>query len=189
MVSCLDIVTLAMRQARVIAMGETPSDDEGEAGLEALRGLYEQWFVGGMFGQLTDSIEASSFTAEPNQRIRHDGSITVTLPTEVDDDGDIYPPYDLSIIEVFDTSTGEMTRSIYDASAGGWITLGEIELTDDAPLASRGRDGLAACLAISFAEMFGSNIGPGVAMRARGFKMALSMKLGADRPRASAEYF
>ncbi len=188
-ISCLDIITAAMRQARVIALGEVPESTESDAGLFALQGLYEQWIVGGMFGQLEDSTETASLTAAPFQRIRHPGTVTVTLPTTVDDGGDIFPPYDLSIIETFNTTTGVLTRYLYDASGAGWVSISDLLTSSTAPLATRGRDGLAACLAMSFAELFGASIGPGVAMRARNFKTALSMKLGADRPRAAAEYY
>lgn len=189
MTSCLDVITLAMLQPRILAMGETPTDDEGETGLEALQGLYESWFVGGMFGSMSDEIEGASTTAAPFQRIRHPTAAVITLPTTIDDDGDTFPPYDLSIIELYNTTTSSLTRYLYDASAGGWVNIGALAIGDTAPLAARGRDGLAACLALSLAEYYGESIGPGVMQRARNFKQALSFKLGADRPRSAVEWF
>jgi hypothetical protein len=54
--SCLDIITYAMRQARVIGPGKEPKDAEAEEGLAALQSFYDELLSGGMFGRLEDTL-------------------------------------------------------------------------------------------------------------------------------------
>lgn len=185
MPTCRDIVTLAMKQAQILAPGAEPTAGEAADGMDALQGLYEGWVSGGMFGQLTDDIVSVGGAALLQHRITATDGAVITLPTTVDRDGDDLAPYDLSVVEIID-ATG---RKVHLFEAGTWRQIDALGLSDKAPLASRGRDGLAACLAMSFAEQFAASIGPGTANRARQFKTALMFKLGADRPRTAAEYF
>ncbi len=189
MPTTLDVIMLAMKQARVLAPGETPSDDEGHDGLALLQGLYDGWWTGGMFGQLYDTILEASDTAAPFDRVQHASTVTVTLPTTVEQDEGSLPPFDLSPIELFNTTTSTLSRYLFDATRGGWVNINNLAIDDEAPLASRGLDGLAACLAMSFAEMFGEQLGPMTARRAGLFKQALSMKSAAERTQTPVVWF
>jgi hypothetical protein len=43
MATCLDIITYAMRQARILGAGKDPKAAESEEGMVALQSLYDQW--------------------------------------------------------------------------------------------------------------------------------------------------
>lgn len=186
MVSCRDIITRALQKARVIAAGEEPSASEMESGLDELQNLYEQWGAGGMFGRLEDVTASTDYDASPNQRVTVTDGAVVTIPTVRDEDDEL-PPFDMAFLEILDPSAQTVTRSIY--SDGAWVEISELTLDDEAPLASKGRSGLAACLAMSFAEEFGQQVGPGVARQAASFRTALSLKYGSDAKRTAPDYF
>ena len=187
MPTCGDIITRAIRKARVYAAGETPSDEDMNDGLDELLNLYEQWGSNGMFGRLADVSTNDDYEASPNERVTITGGGTVTIPTEIADDGTEYPPYDTAFVEVVDVDAGLVTRYLYEN--GAWVELSNLDLTDEAPLAGKGRSGLAACLALAYAEEFGAEVGPGVARQAASFKTGLSMKYGSDANRTAPDYF
>lgn len=185
-VTCRDIITRALRKARVYAAGETPSDDDMNDGLDELQNLYEQWGTGGMFGRLADVRTDVAYDANPNERVTATSSAVITLPTTVENDGET-SPYDTAFIEVVDTVASTVTRYIYEN--GAWVNISGLTLASAAPLSGRGRDGLAACLAIPFAEEFGQQVGAGVVRQAASFKTGLSLKVGSDAQRTAPEYF
>ena len=187
MPTCADIITRALRKARVYAPGETPSDDEMNDGLDELQNLYEQWGSAGMFGRLKDVLVSLDYEAAPGERIIVSAAAVITIPTSLSVDGEIVPPYDTSYIEVIDTVALTVTRYLFEN--GAWTAIGALLLTSQAPLATKGRTGLAACLAMAYAEEFGSQIGPDVARQAAAFKTALSLKWGADAARSTPDYF
>lgn len=189
MPTCADIITRALRKSRVYAAGETPSADDMADGLDELQNLYEQWGSNGMFGRLTDVLTADDYEASPNERITVTDSATITIPTSFEADGEDYPPYDTAFIEVIDVDGGSVTRYIYES--GAWVEISNLALVDEAPLAGKGRGGLAACLALTFAEEFGerAQVGPGVMRQAAAFKTGLSLKAGGDAMRTAPDYF
>jgi hypothetical protein len=119
-------------------------------------------------------------------RIQISGGATVTLPTTLEDD-DEAPPYRLSFIEVIDTDEETVTRYLYEN--GAWITIGDLTLDSDAPLAGLGAMGLSACLAMILADEFGGDVGQATVRQAAQFKTALSLKLGSTAARTGPEYF
>jgi hypothetical protein len=190
--SCLDIITYAMRQARVIGPGKEPKDAEAEEGLAALQSFYDEMVNGGMFGRLEDSYLTSDDTAEEGKRYLLASGVTLTEPTTIaaedSADGIARQPRDLSLYESV-TSTGTRSVRLYDRSA--WVDLINLELTDVAPLSDRGAYGLAAALASSggFIDMFGAQLSPAVLARGKRFLSNLSYKLGSTRDRLPGEYF
>lgn len=187
MPTCRDIISSSLRKARIYAPGETPSADDMADGLDELQNLYEQWGSNGMFGRLSDVLTNAAYEAAPNERVTATNSAVVTIPTTIDDDGTEFPPFDMAFIEVINTVAATVTRYIY--SNGAWVSISSLTLDSEAPLSNKGRSGLAACLAMSFAEQFGSQIGPGVMRQATSFKMGLSLKHGGDAQRTAPEYF
>lgn len=187
MPTCRDIITRALRKARVYAAGETPTDDDMNDGLDELQNLYEQWGTAGMFGRLADVLTDDDYEAEPNQRITVTDTATITIPTEIEVDGEDASPFDTAFVEVVDVPGGTVTRYIYEA--GTWVEISGLALDDEAPLSGRGRGGLAACLALAYADEFGAEIGPGVARQAAAFKTALSLKYGSDAQRTAPSYY
>lgn len=187
MPTCRDIITRAMQKARIIASGETAGADEADTGLDELQNLYEQWGSNGMFGRLKDVTTTSDYEAGPNERITVTDAATITIPTTVDRYGEDLPPYDTAFIEIVDAPNGTVSRYLYEN--GAWVEIGGLDLSAEAPLAGRGRSGLAACLALALAEEFGTQVGPVVARQAATFKTHLSLKLGSDAARAEGVYY
>ncbi len=181
MATCRDIVTRALVMARVVARGDDPDAQELEDGLTVLQGLYDSWLVGGMFGRLTDVYEPGDYEAGEGERV-HIDSGTLTLPTTIDD---VRKPRDLVAIEGFD-DTG---RKAYIWDRNAWVRITGLLENDDAPLADRSVNGLAACVALNYAHEFGAELREGVVMQARSFKTALSYKLGSEREVREASWF
>ncbi len=186
-VTCGDIITRALRKARVYDAGETPSAEDMNDGMEELQNLYEQWGSNGMFGRLSDVLTADDYDASPNERITVSDSAVVTIPMSRETDGDETAPFDTAFIEVIDTDASTVTRYLYEN--GAWASIGDLALADAAPLSGKGRGGLSACLALAYAEEFGGGVGPGVQRQAAAFKMGLSMKYGSDANRSVPDYF
>jgi hypothetical protein len=190
MTTCRDVITYALRQARVISAGEEPEASEAADGLTALQAMYDGWVSGGMFGRLEDVYLTSNDTAEEGKRYLLASGVTLTTPTTISaedsEDGEIRQPRDLSLFESV-TSAGVRSVKLYDRYQ--WVEITGLVLGSDAPLASRGVAGLSACLAQTYAEMFGASIGPQTSLLAVQFKAGLSLKLGSTRPRAAVEYY
>lgn len=189
MPSCNDIVALALRQAGIIGLNAVPTASEADTGLTVLQGLYEGWAVGGMFGRLADVLTSTDREAKEGERIRVADGAAIALPDEIDGEGGPRAPRDLALVEIYDVDADVSTINLFDRDK--WVELNDLELTDEAPMAKRGRDGLAACLAESYAEMFGGAIGPGVAARARAFRGGIIAKRGStqDRQGSEADYY
>lgn len=179
MTTVRDIITRALQSARIVSLGVTPKAKEMEYGLEILQSLYDHWATGGMLGRLTDYLADGDYDAEEGQRIRHSSAETITIPTSFDD-GE-RQPYDLSVIETYNTTTSARSVKIWDRNA--WVELLGLTLDSEAPLAARGVTGLSACVAIELTA-FGAVVDPRIERQANRFKASLSMKFGADvKPR------
>lgn len=181
MATVRDIVTRALRMTGIIDREDEPSAAELRDGIIALQSLYDGWLVGGMFGRLEDKLEQGGYEAGEGQRIFIDSG-TVTLPTLVHD----RKPRDLVAIEAHDD---EGRRAwIWDRTA--WVRIDNMEAGTEAPLSNRGVNGLAACLALVYADEFGGQVGPGTVLQSRTFKTGLSYKFGSERnPTNAADYF
>ena len=159
MTTCRDIITTALRKARQIASGETPSDDEAADGMAVMQGMYLGMVDGATFGQFTDVIPTEDYEALEGDRVRNDDAFTITIPTTYEDsDGIDRTPRDLSIIEVWTGSARQI--SVYDATVGAWLRLDSLTLDAVAPFATRNPDGLACALSMYLAEEYGAQVGP-----------------------------
>lgn len=181
MPTCRDIITRAMQMAKVLPIGDEPSADEANAGLDALNGMYERWVTTGMFGAMKDVYATSDLTAGENERITITSG-AVTLPTTIDDER---TPRDLSVVEIFETGARQVW--VYDRNA--WVSLGELGLSDEAPLALRGRSGLAACLAAEWVELFGGEITSSIARTAAAFRLNIATKQGSTQNAHTPDYY
>lgn len=186
MTTVRDVVKLALKMGRVISSGEQPEAEEAADGLVALQSLYDGWVASGMFGRLTDVYAANDDEAEESHRYVAASGVTITIPTTIEDGDEERPPRDLTVIETV-TSAGVRAVKIYDRT--GWVDLLGLELEDDAPLASRGASGLAACLAMTYSEMFGAQIGPATQRLAGTFRASLAAKWGSSQSAAEQEFF
>lgn len=181
-----DIVTRALQGARIVALGRDPKAKEIEYGLDALQSLYMGWVTSGMFGRLNDYLAESNHEAEEGQRIRHSSDYTVTLPTRIDGCDGWRQPYDLAVIETFNTTTSARSVKLWDRDQ--WVDLLNLTLDSEAPLAHMGMMGLAACLAQMLLP-FGELPMGRVDQQAAQFKSALSLKFGSSRPERVSDYF
>lgn len=186
MPTCRDVITRAFRKTKVYGTGEEPSSEDMTDGLDELQSFYEQCAANGMFGQLHDVLTSLDYEAAAGERVTATDGAVITRPTELPDD-ETKPPYELSFIEVVDTVAQTVTRYLYEN--GAWVDINSLALDDEAPLSGRGRDGLAACLALPLAEEYGGEIGPAVVRQAGSFKTGLSLKFGSDSPRTAPDYF
>lgn len=188
MATCLDIITYAMRQNRILSLGKEPKAAEAEEGMFALQSLYDQWRTGAMFGQLEDIYLTSDDTAEEGKRY-YTAGFTLTEPTSVylDAYGCTRQPRDLAMYESFDGTT--QSAKIYDRTQ--WVDLLNLSLTDEAPLSGRNAYGLAACLATSggFIAAFGAEPPAPVIALARHFLTNIMSKQGSTQDNSGSDYF
>lgn len=192
MATCLDVITTALKLGRIIPAGEQPEADEAADGMVCLQSLYDHWRIGGMFGSLVDTYLTGDDTAKEGKRYFIPVGMTLADATSIytDDCGNTRQPRDLALYETL-SEAGEHAAKLYDRTA--WVDLLGLKVTDEAPLASRGLVGLAACLATSgaFAAMFGdtATMNPDVRGNARDFLRDLSSKAGSTQDNAGADYF
>jgi hypothetical protein len=192
MTTCRDVITYALRMTKVIRSGGTPTSSEASDGMVALQSFYDQLVANGMFGRLEDVYLEEDDTALEGKRYFVPTGITLTAATSVfeAEDGATRQPRDLALYESL-TQAGVRSVQLYDRTA--WVEMTGLELSDDAPLASRGAFALAAAFALSggFAAMFGSaaRIEPDTRMLGAKFMGGLSYKLGSTQDRRAAVYF
>jgi hypothetical protein len=182
MTTCRDIITLALRQARIVGIGRTPRAAEAQEGLDALQALYDCMFADGPLGPFVEIYATDDYTAKENERIIADNA-TITIPDTIEECGVLRTPKDLSaVIVVTDT-----TQKNYVFSLGRWHSCDGLTLDSVAPLAARDKTGLAAALALQVSEMFGASVGPQTTRRAYQFKGSIASKFATDR--GPVEYY
>ena len=179
--TCRDIVTRALVMTGVVARGDQPEAEELQDGMAVLQSLYDQWFTGGMFGRLNDKYEDGDYDLEAGQRAYVSDGVA-TLPDFTDTD---CRWRDLAAIEVFDNNG----RRAYLWDRTDWVRIDALEATDRAPLSDRGMNGLAACVAMNYAEEFGAQVGPGAVKQASSFKYALAIKTGTTQNAVPGQFF
>ena len=191
MATCRDIITDALKLARAISPGEAPTSDEANDGLTCLQSLYDSWVHSGMFGTLEDVTLEENDAAEEGKRYFVPTGLTLTAATsEYDDNGTIRQPYDLSIYESL-TEAGTRSVKLYDRTE--WVELTGLSLSSTAPLSSRDRMGLAACLATNgaFGAMFSdtATTNPDVRVAARRFLGSIIGKQGSTQATRTSDYY
>lgn len=179
--TCRDIVSRALRMTGIIGRSEDAEADELADGMLVLQSMYDQWLIGGMFGTLKDTYYDGDYDVEVGQRAYISDGVA-TLPDITDTD---CRWHDLAAIEVFDTEG----RKVWLWDRNAWVRLDGLEPGSDAPLSDRGVNGLAACLAILYAEEFGAQPGAGVLTQSRTFKWNLSLKLGSTQDTTAGTFF
>jgi hypothetical protein len=182
MTTCRDVITLALRQARIVGIGREPRAAEAQEGLLALQSLYDGIFADGMLGPFTDVYATSNYTAQENERIIADNA-TITIPDTITEAGTVRTPMDLSaVIVVTDT-----TQRNYVFSLGRWQRCDALTLGSDAPLSNRNLLGLAAWLSGHYCEMFGAQLPPNIYQTGMRFKGSLLNNMSTARE--PVEYF
>lgn len=208
MTTCNDIVRLALNRLRQISSGETPQGVEAADAMTALQGLYDQWSADGLFGRVNDVIATANYIAREQDRVINDGGFVITLPLTITpstyttsqnwpnsgayDYGRYFvssprPPLDLAMVQVLSSNT--LTRSIYDAQQRLWVTMNNLQLTDNAPLASRGAVGLSSCLAEVIADDYGTQASASTVRQSTMFRWGLSSRYESQRVTGCQDYF
>jgi hypothetical protein len=192
MATCRDIITGALRRARVYGPGETPNADDAADGMIALQSMFDGWRTGGTFGRLVDVMPDVSGPADEQQRVLLSGAITATLPTEVKDkdSGLMRPPLDLALIEIITPADAvPCVGSLYDAGRGDWVQITALTLDGEAPLSARDEFGLSCCLAEVMAPEYNGSLMPSTMLRAGAFRRMLVSRFGSQRRTGQAVYY
>lgn len=176
MITCRDIITLGLQQARIVPLGREPKAKEADAGMTVLQSLYDSMFADGPLGPFTEVYATSAYTAKENERIVTNGAV-ITIPQTITEGSETRKPYDLTAVIVINGSAQE--NNVF--SLGRWQTAHDLTLNSEAPLAERDKAGLAALFAMEFAEMFGAELPPRTTARGFRFKGAISQKLATKR--------
>lgn len=187
MATCREVIERAYRMANYVALGASPTSTEIDHSLPVLQALFDEWVSGGMFGRLTDKLVDADYTALEGQRVvATDGAVITIADTYACNgtEGNDRPPYDLSLIEVWDGTT----RNVWLYDRTGWTDIAALTIDGDCPLSTRGFDGLAACVATRIDGTQGF-IPPSVASAAAAFRLSLSYKSGSERAPRSAVYY
>lgn len=169
MATCSDIIARALRMARVVAIGETPTASEEDEGMTVLSSFYNRLAE----TALTTSVELyeeDDYEAEEGDRVYCLGA--VTLPTTIDDGGE-RRPHDLAAIQYNESGAGWQT---WISDRGDWVRTDDLSESDAAPLSARNVEGLSALVAIELAETFGKQVGPDTIAKARRFQSQMQPK-------------
>ena len=206
--TCNDIIRMAMSRLRQLRAGEVPIGSEAADGMVTLQGMYDLWVSTGLFGRLYDTIAASAYTAQEQDRVINDGAYAITLPATIVSTAPMgtyeprYPderiwsalqtnnprtPRDSAMIEVVEG--GVTKRFLYSAYLREWMRLDSLTITAGAPLALRGSTGLACCLAELMADEYGVQPPPGVVKQSTMFRWGLSSKYNSARVGNMTDYF
>lgn len=190
MTTCREIVSASLRKCGVRAPGEEPEAAEADNGMEVLSSMYLGWVADGVFGPLADVIVTEAYEALENERVVADSALTVTLPTEYDDecsDTGTRPPRDLAIVETVIEEARQV--SVYDALSRAWVRLDNLTLASTAPFATRGADDLACALAMNYADEFRADLRPATVQKGRRFIRRLAAKPNRAPKASEADYF
>lgn len=179
--TCRDVIRLAQKKQGVIRAGGEPTAADASDMLESLKSFYKELITQGAFGQVRSVIASTDVTAGVGQHIANTGAtpIVVTLPL-MDEWWWFEPttPADLSVVVSTDLTDVRLTH-LYDAQIQRWIDLETMTLDTEAPLSSRGYDGLASVLAVRTSDLFGDSLmNIQTVKSANSFKLALVSRHG-----------
>lgn len=181
--TCRDVINLALKKLGVLrSAGQATTSDAADA-LASLQSWYKELITQGAFGRVRSVIATTDVEAKVGQHIANTSAtpITVTLPVE----GpwwwyEATTPRDLSVVVSTDLTDTRLTH-IYDAQIQRWVDVETLSMTDEAPLSSRGYDGLASVLAVRLSEFFGDSLLNTQTIRsANSFKLALVSRHGVE---------
>lgn len=159
MATVLDWVGRSLRMLGVLAAGQVPSGQKAADALEAANGLILGLPQIGYAPSLREVIITADYTAGEDERVVNGGGYVVTLPSTVDDCGDVRAPRNGA--RVVTVAAGAAVTSIY-LSNSGWHQVSGLALTDPAPLGPELYTGLCAVLAVHLGPEFDQEPSPAV---------------------------
>src|SRR5687767_7127764 len=78
------VAELALGKLGIIGAGETPEAPDLALAIQSLKSYFQKLINSGALGALVDVIPSvTDYEAGENERIVHDGTVTVTLPVEL----------------------------------------------------------------------------------------------------------
>ena len=178
MATCSDIISRALRMARIVALGDEPTAAEEEEGMNVLKSIYQR-LADTSLSTSEELYEADDYVANEGERVYCLGA--VTLPSTVED-GQTRRPADLAAIQ-YNENDGDGWQT-WISDRGDWVRIDDLSDDDTAPFATRNQDGLSALVAMELAPTFGKELSPGDLMKARRFKAQMQPK-----DTAANEYF
>lgn len=185
------ILTRSLNKLGIVGASTTPNTNDNALALEALKALIHGFINAGTFGELDDIIPngVTTYNASENQRIVHDSTVAVSLPTTLPlsynasdygfsavtyDNNLVRPPMDLSVIEDVNTDTATTATYLYDNNLRTWTDINTLLSTSACPLALRDENGLTCLLALHLADEFGQQPTDLMVAAAAKFKGALA---------------
>src|SRR5215218_6257975 len=130
MSSCQTVCNLALGKLGIVGAGDSPEAPDSALALQTLVSYYQKLINSGAFGAMVDVIPSvTNYLAGENERIVHDGTVTVTKPDELPDyflttdygrevygtaPGFVRPPRDLSVISIVNKATSSIQDWLYD---------------------------------------------------------------------------
>lgn len=157
-----DIVKRAFQMAKVVAVGDDPTAEESQAGLDVLQSYYLR--IADTALRPVPVYVTDDYTADESERVYGDGVI-LSLPDVIEHCGTRLPN-DLACIQLND-GTGWDTHI---SDRGTWVQVDNLTLNSDAPFASRNPEGLAALLACELVDTFAGEITQNIDTKARRFR-------------------
>lgn len=99
------------------------------------------------------------------------------------------PPHDCAVVVVTDEEGGKTVQFIFDGAVKQWREPHLLTLDEEAPLSARDPQGLAAELAVTVSDQFGSDVQAATIRAARAYRTALTHRYNSPRREAVACYF
>ncbi len=177
-VTCSDIISRALRLARVVALGDEPTADEEAEGLIVLKSIYQR-LADTSLATSEELYEADDYTADEGDRVYCLGA--VTLPSTIED-GTTRRPADLAAVQ-YNENDGDGWQT-WISDKGDWVRIDDLTDDDAAPFATRNQEGLSALVASELAPTFGKELSPADMGKARRFQSQMQPKNLTDN-----EYF
>lgn len=190
MSTVLQVLTVAYRRSGVLPAGRQLTSPDISSGIEYLKSCWEQWVMGGMFGQLNPikKEDAGPYEAMEQQWVSHKTADTITLPTQVLDQGTYRAPRNGAVIVLTNSQTGVTTRYIYDQTKAAWLDLADFDITDYVPLTGSYDMAIKTMFAVYLADESGIQISPLLAKQYAAHKMVFVMRPGQPRRRDVGSY-
>lgn len=192
MSTCQNIVRRAMRLMGVLTAGQQPSGADATDGMERLQSIILSLPGLTQGGHWREHAASSAYTAKEGSRITVTAPGAVTLPLTVTCDGYTRPPRDLAKVQILGASAANAGTWLYSATKGVWGKASNMALGDELPFGAEDDEGLAALLAVAWADEYGPSavIGPRTvalaAQASRSFSARLkkAQREDLDRPAA-----
>lgn len=192
MSTVLEVLTIAFRRSGVLPLGRQLASAEITVGVEYLRSCFDQWATAGLFGQLEQCLheDGGAFEAKEQEWAFHNTADTVTLPTQVMDQGVWRKPRPGAVIVLTNSQTGVTTKYLWDPTKAAWLNLATtFDITDYCPLTGMYDLAIKTMFAVYVADESGMPISPALAKSFAIQKTLFIGRWGVPRRRDVGSYF